>query len=273
MGQANWARAALLAAFVAMLALAPFSAPAADDAEVAAYKRAVEQRFAAWLQALWPDAEAAGVSRATFDANLKGLKLNWSLPHLVLPDPAAPGGPALPVSLAKAMAPKQQAEFDAPVFYFREGTLNALAATGRAEVAQLRPTLAAIQKKYNVPASIVVAIWGRETGFGKIDAPYDAVSTIATQAFMGRRPDEFRPQLIAALKIVEEKHATRAQLKSSWAGAMGYTQFMPTDFEKYAVDFDGDGKRDIWNSIPDSLASTANSLKIARLGRRQGLGL
>ncbi|MFZ0399361.1 MAG: lytic murein transglycosylase, partial [Methyloceanibacter sp.] len=86
MGQANWARAALLAAFVAMLALAPFAAPAADDADVAAYKRAVEQRFAAWLQALWPDAEAAGVSRATFDANLKGLKLNWSLPHLVLPD-------------------------------------------------------------------------------------------------------------------------------------------------------------------------------------------
>jgi lytic murein transglycosylase len=261
MGQANWARAALLTAFVAMLALAPFAAPAADDADVAAYKRAVEQRFAEWLQALWPDAEAAGVSRATFDANLKGLKLNWSLPHLVLPDPAAPGGPALPASLAKAMAPKQQAEFDAPVFYFREGTLTALSATGRAEIAQLRPTLASIQKQYNVPASIVVAIWGRETGFGKIDAPYDAVSTIATQAFMGRRPDEFRPQLIAALKIVEEKHATRAQLKSSWAGAMGYTQFMPTDFEKYGVDFDGDGKRDIWNSIPDSLASTANSLK------------
>src|SRR4029078_8915104 len=133
--------------------------------------------------------------------------------------------------------------------------------TGGAELAQVRPRLASIQKQYGVPASIVVAIWGRETGFGKIDAPYDAVSTISTQAFMGRRPDEFRPQLIAALKIVEEKHATRAQLKSSWAGAMGYTQFMPTDFEKYAVDFDGDGKRDIWNSIPDSLASTANSLK------------
>ena len=261
MSRANWARAALLAGFAALLALAPFPSVAADDPQVASYKRAVEQRFAEWLQALWPEAEAAGVSRATFDANVKGLKLNWSLPHLILPDPAAPGGPPLPASFAKAMAPKQQAEFDAPVFYFREGTLNALAATGRGKVAALRPTLLAIQKQYNVPASIVVAIWGRETGFGKIDAPYDAMSTIATQAFMGRRPDEFRPQLVAALKIVEEKHASRAQLKSSWAGAMGYTQFMPTDFEKYAVDFDGDGKRDIWNSIPDSLASTANSLK------------
>jgi lytic murein transglycosylase len=261
MGQAHFARAARLAAFAGMLALAPSPAPAADDAQTVAYKRAVEQRFAAWLQQLWPEAEAAGVSRATFDANVKGLKLNWSLPHLVLPNPAGPGGPALPRTLAQAMAPKQQAEFDAPVLYFPPAALNALAATGRAEVAQLRPTLAAIQKQYNVPASIVVAIWGRETGFGKIDAPYDAVSTIATQAFMGRRPDEFRTQLIAALKIVEEGHASRAQLKSSWAGAMGYTQFMPTDFEKYAVDGDGDGKRDIWTSIPDSLASTANSLK------------
>ena len=127
MAGANWARAALLAASAALLVLAPVSAPAADDPQVAAYKRAVEQSFAAWLQALWPDAEAAGVSRATFDANLKGLKLNWSLPHLILPNPAAPGGPALPASLARAAAPSQQAEFDAPVFYFRDGTLNALA--------------------------------------------------------------------------------------------------------------------------------------------------
>ena len=273
MARANWARAALLAALLAVMALAPFPAPAADDPEVAAYRRAVEQRFAAWLQALWPDAEAAGVSRATFDANLKGLRLNWSLPHLVLPNPAGPDGPPLPQSLAKAMAPKHQPEFDSPAFYFKEGTLNALAATGRAKVAQYRPTLVAIQKQYGVPASIVVAIWGRETGFGKIDAPHDALATIATQAFMGRRPDEFRPQMIAALKIIEEGHATRAQLKSSWAGAMGYTQFMPTDFEKFAVDFDGDGKRDIWNSIPELARLDRQFAQVAGLGRREGLGL
>src|SRR5262245_38231756 len=103
MPRTNFARAALLAAFTEMLVLAPFAAPAADDPEVAAYKRAVEQRFAAWLQALWPDAEAAGVSRAIFDANLKGLKLNWSLPHLVLPDTASPGGPPLPPSIQTDM--------------------------------------------------------------------------------------------------------------------------------------------------------------------------
>jgi lytic murein transglycosylase len=90
--------------------------------------------------------------------------------------------------------------------------------------------------------------------------PFDAVSAIATQGFMGRRPEVFRQELIAALKIIELGHATRAEMKSSWAGAMGYTQFLPSDFEKYAVDFDGDGRRDIWGSIPDALASAGNSL-------------
>ena len=92
-----------LALLLALAAPAPAGAQAADD-EVAVYKREVDKAFAAWLQALWPDAEAAGISRKTFDANIKGLKLNWSLPHLVLPDPAVPGGPPLP----KALAPKPQ---------------------------------------------------------------------------------------------------------------------------------------------------------------------
>jgi len=147
MARADWARAAMLFVLMSVLALAPFPATAADDGEVGAYRRAVEQRFAQWLQELWPDAEAAGISRATFDANLKGLKLNWSLPHLVLPDPAAPGGPPLPKALAQAMTPKHQPEFDIPANYFKDATLNALAATGRAKVAELRPTLAAAQKQ------------------------------------------------------------------------------------------------------------------------------
>jgi lytic murein transglycosylase len=120
--------------------------------------------------------------------------------------------------------------------------------------------LGKIQKQYGVPASIVVAIWGRETGFGGAKLPYDAVSAIATQAFMGRRQAEFRPQLIGALKILELGQATRAEMRSSWAGAMGHTQFLPGDFEDYAVDFDGDGRRDIWKSVPDALASAGNSL-------------
>ncbi|MGB6441528.1 MAG: hypothetical protein WBE89_19885, partial [Methyloceanibacter sp.] len=115
MARAALGLATVLPVLLAVLTLAPLPAPAADDAEIATYKRAVEQRFAQWLEAVWPDAQAAGVSRATFEANLKGLKLNWSLPQLVLPDPAGAGGPRLPQSLAQATAPKHQAEFDAPV--------------------------------------------------------------------------------------------------------------------------------------------------------------
>ena len=222
------------------------------------YKREVEKGFAGWLQALWPDAEAAGVSRKTFDANIKGLKVNWSLPHLVLPDPAVPGGPPLP----KALAPKpiHQPEFDIPANYFNKNTLSVLATTGRGKMGQWSEQLAAMQNQYGVPASIVVAIWGRESGFGKAEMPFDALSAIATQGYMGRRPDVFRQEVVAALKIMEEGHATRSEMRSSWAGAMGYTQFLPSDFEKYAVDFDGDGRRDIWNSVPDALGSTGNSL-------------
>ncbi|MGA7458438.1 MAG: lytic murein transglycosylase [Methyloceanibacter sp.] len=246
-----------LALMLALAALAPAGAQAADD-EIAVYKGEVEKGFAAWLQALWPDAEAAGISRKTFDANIKGLKLNWSLPHLVMPNPAVPGGPPLP----KALAPKpiHQPEFDIPANYFNKNTLNVLATTGRGKMGQWSEQLAAMQNQYGVPASMVVAIWGRESGFGKADMPFDALSAIATQGFMGRRPDVFRQEVVAALKIMQEGHATRAEMRSSWAGAMGYTQFLPSDFEKYAVDFDGDGRRDIWSSVPDALGSTGNSL-------------
>ncbi len=247
-----------LAVMLALAALVPFEAQSAED-EVTVYKREVEKGFAAWLQALWPDVEASGVSRKTFEANLKGLKLDWSLPQITsCPIPLMPDGPALPAALKPK--PRHQAEFDVPELYFSKGALSSLAATGRGKFKQLGPTLAAIQEQYGVPASIVVAIWGRETGFGKADLPYDALSAIATQGFMGRRPDEFRQELIVALKILEEGHATRAEMRSSWAGAMGYTQFLPSDFDKYAIDFDGDGRRDIWNSVPDALASAGNSL-------------
>ncbi len=252
---AAWLSALLIA--LAVCAPAPEALAQADPA-VAAYKRAVEQSFAKWLQDLWPEAEAAGISRKTFDRELKSVKLDWSLPHLVLPNPAVPGGPALPQALVPK--PRHQAEFDIPEKYFSKSALTSLAATGRTMMKQYGPELTAIQKRYQVPASIIVSIWGRETGFGKAALPYDALTAIATQAFMGRRPDEFRPQLVGALKIIEEGHAKRSEMKSSWAGAMGHTQFLPGDFEKHAVDHDGDGKRDIWGSVPDALASAGNAL-------------
>ncbi|HCL62132.1 MAG TPA: lytic murein transglycosylase, partial [Rhizobiales bacterium] len=223
-----------LATVFTLSVLLPGHGQAAVD-EVAAYKQAVEKGFAEWLVALWPDAEAAGIKRATFDANLKGLKLDWSLPHLVFPNPAAPDGPPLPKALADQMKPSRQPEFEPPAGYFKEAALSSLAATGRSKMSQFGPELGAIQKQYGVPASIIVAIWGRETGFGSLDMPFDALSAIATQGFMGLRPEEFRKQLIVALKILQEGHATRATMRSSWAGAMGYTQFLPSDFDNYAV--------------------------------------
>jgi lytic murein transglycosylase len=246
-------------AVAAMLAIVPLEARAqVPDGGVAAYKRAVEQNFAKWLRSLRPEAEAQGVSGKTFDAHTKGLKLDWSLPHLVLPDPAGPGGPPLPDALKPK--PIHQPEFDIPANYFNKNTLRALAATGRSKMSQWAPQLRGIQKQYGVPASIILSIWGRETGFGQAALPYDALTAIATQGFMGRRPEVFRQELIAALRLIEQGHATRAEMKSSWAGAMGYTQFLPSDFEKYAVDFDGDGRRNIWSSVPDALASAGNSL-------------
>lgn len=251
----NFATLALALALAAVPLQARAQAP---DGGVAAYKRAVESRFAEWLQSLWPEAEAQGVSRKTFEAHTKGLKLDWSLPHLVLPDPAGPDGPPLPAALKPK--PIHQPEFDIPANYFNKNTLKVLAATGRGKMSQWTPQLRAIQERYGVPASIILSIWGRETGFGQAALPYDAVSAIATQGFMGRRPEVFREELIAALRLIQQGHATRAEMKSSWAGAMGYTQFLPSDFEKYAVDLDGDGRRNIWGSIPDALASAGNSL-------------
>jgi lytic murein transglycosylase len=251
------ARNIALALIFALAALVPLEVLAADD-EVTVYKRAVEKSFAAWIEALWPDAQAAGVSRKTFEAQLKGVKLDWTLPQIVPPDPAYPEGPPLPAPLKPK--PRHQAEFDIPELYFGKSALNSLAATGRGKYKQLGQTLGTIQQTYGVPASVIVAIWGRETGFGTATLPYDAITAIATQGFMGRRPDVFRKEVVAALKILEEGHATRAEMRSSWAGAMGYTQFLPSDFDKYAVDFDGDGRRDIWNSVPDALASAGNSL-------------
>src|SRR5262245_39658271 len=116
-------RRAALCLVLMLAALAPQGARGAGE-EVAAYKRAVEASFAQWLEALWPDAEAAGVSRETFDANLKALKLNWSLPHLVLPNPAGPDGPPLPEALAAAAKPLHQPEFDIPANYFNKTTPN-----------------------------------------------------------------------------------------------------------------------------------------------------
>lgn len=131
-------------------------------------------------------------------------------------------------------------------------------------------TLEEISKKYGVPANYIVALWGLESGFGKVQGKEDVVSALATLAFEGRREELFARQLMAALEIIEEGHIPQGQrLKGSWAGAMGQTQFMPSSFLTYAADGNGDGKIDIWNTQEDAFASAANYL--ATEGWKSGL--
>ena len=209
---------------------------------------AADAAFQAWLRSLWPEAEQLGVSRATFDAATRGLEPDLSLPDLVIP-----GRPEAP--------PRGQAEFvQTPADYLREATLASLAAQGRKLLDQHRATLLRIEREFGVPPHVVLAIWGRETAFGGYKLPHSAIRVLATQGFYGRRKDLFRNEFLVALKMLEEGHVTLADMRSSWGGAMGMTQFLPSEFYKQGVDFDGDGRRDIWRSAPDALASAAKQL-------------
>ncbi|HEV7434463.1 MAG TPA: lytic murein transglycosylase, partial [Pseudorhizobium sp.] len=131
---------------------------------------------------------------------------------------------------------------------------------GRSLAGQYADTLRRVEATYGVPGRIIVAIWGRESGFGRAKLPHSAIEVLATKAFMSTRKDMFRSELIAALHMIEGGDISASRMMGSWAGALGQPQFMPSSYLKYAVDFDGDGRRDIWDSVPDSLASIANYL-------------
>jgi lytic murein transglycosylase len=229
-------------AWLCALALAGVGTFAAPDA------RAADAAFERWLQGVWPDAQKAGVSRATFDMATRSLD-----PDLSLPDLDLPGRPGTP--------PRGQAEFvQTPADYIKEANINRLAAQARKLRDQYRPTLAAIEKRYGVPGNVLLAIWGRETDFGHERQPKNVVTVLATQAYYGKRKDFFRNEFIYALRMLQDREVKLADMRGSWGGAMGMTQFLPSEFYKYAVDFDGDGRKDIWHSVPDALASAAQQL-------------
>ncbi len=224
----------------------------------AAPSSAADAAFARWLESLWPRAQTLGVSRATFEAVTRGLEPDLKLPDLVIagrPD-AQPGG---------------QAEFiQVPSDYLREVSLARLADQGRKLAADHRVTLRAIEQRFGVPPEVVLAIWGRETAYGAHKLAHNAIRVLATQAYTGRRKEMFTQEFLLALKLVQERHVKLDDMRSSWAGAMGQTQFLPSEFYKHAVDFDGDGRRDIWNSVPDTLASAAQQLSAKGWQRGQG---
>ena len=212
------------------------------------HAHAADAGFTQFIASVWPEAQAAGVSRATFDAQTSALEPDYKLPDLMLPGRPATGAPS-------------QAEFvQVPADYLKEGSIARLAAEGRRLLDKYRPALTKIESRFGVPATVVLAIWGRETDYGRYTLPYDGLRVLATQAYIGRRKDQYRNEFVLALKMIGDGEVTRNDLRASWAGATGLTQFLPSEFYKHAVDFDGDGRKDIWHSVPDALASAAQQL-------------
>ena len=223
------------------LALCFLSAPS--------FAQSVDAQFRDWLaRELWPAARAKGVSKKTFDEAFAGVKPNLKLPDLVLPG-------------EKPETPKEQhqAEFRSPGAYFAENTVRAVTSGGRSRAKTYADTLAAIERSTGVPGAVILAIWGRESGFGAAKLPYDGIEVLATKAFLSTRREMFGKEIVAALQMIE-RGVPREAMRSSWAGALGQPQFLPSSFLAHAADGDGDGRIDIWNSEPDTLASIAGYL-------------
>lgn len=219
-------------------------------ASLAQDRAAVERQFRAWLdQTVWPAAKQKGVTRATFDRAFDGVRLNWKLPDLVPPG-SKPDTPK----------PQRQSEFGSPAKYFSRGSLDGATSQGRRMAQAHAQALAAAEKRYGVPGRIILGIWGRESAYGAAKIPHDAFEVLGTKGFMSTRAAYFTDELIALLQIAEAGHAPSQSMRSSWAGALGQPQFMPTNFLKYAADGDGDGHADIWRSEADTIASVAHYL-------------
>lgn len=195
--------------------------------------------FRQFVTALWPEARQAGVSRRTFEAAFAGVSVDESVLRTV----------------------GKQAEFVKPIWQYVDGAVSKTRVErGAARAAEFDRTLARIEATYGVDRFVVLAVWGMETNYGGFSGKMSTIRSLATLAAAGYRGDFFRKELITALRILEEGHVAPQDMLGSWAGAMGQTQFMPSSFMTYAVDWDGDRHKNIWTSAPDALASTANYL-------------
>lgn len=164
---------------------------------------------------------------------------------------------------------RYQPEFVRPIWeYLDTAASDTRVNAGREKLDAHRQTALEMQQRYGVPSEIIVAIWGIESNYGSNFGDFSTLEALATLAYDGRRRDFARGELLAALRIIDQGDIAAEQMKGSWAGAMGHTQFIPSSFEAYAVDGDNNGRRDIWGSIPDVMASTANYL--ARAGWQEG---
>ena len=224
------------------LAATPITASAAPASPIAsaALSPTPLLSFDEWRTLLRSDAIAAGIDADLFDRTFAGITLD---PRVVTSDSSQP-------------------EFTRPVWDYIDGAVSvSRIAQGRLLKAQHRPTLKAIRSTYAVDHEVLIAIWGMESNYGSNIGSHNVIRFLATLAYDGRRQVFWRSQLLAALQILQAGDGPATGLIGSWAGAMGQTQFMPTTFNQHAVDFDGDGRRDLWNSAPDALASAAHYLQ------------
>ena len=206
------------------------------------------ESFDVFLAGLRSDATARGVTRATFDAGMAG----------VTPDPAVIG------------AMRREPEYGKPLAAYLAGLVSSgRILTGQQKYAQWADTLHAIESRFGVDGAILVSIWGIESSFGESRDHWDVFRSLATLAHAQFQHPLFRNELLSALTILQQGRITRQQFVGSWAGAMGQPQFLPSSYLAYAVALDGDGRPDIWNSAPDSLASIANYLQ--KFGWKPGL--
>jgi membrane-bound lytic murein transglycosylase B len=202
--------------------------------------RAQEASFSAFLSGLRADARRQGVSDDTLQAALAGIHPNQKVLQL----------------------DRYQPEFTQTWAQYRAARVSTTrVANGRAAWQQMQPTLSAVSDRYGVEPGVVMGIWGLESNYGTTTGGFNVVEALATLAWDGRRASFFRPELITALKILDHHDISPGRMTGSYAGAMGQPQFMPSSYMRYAVDFEGNGRRDIWDSRPDSLASIANYLQ------------
>nr|WP_238136703.1 lytic murein transglycosylase [Variovorax sp. JS1663] len=221
-------------------AAAPSSQASADDAQL-------QQGFTRWVADFRATARAAGIGEATLRAAFDKVQY---LPRVIELDRAQP-------------------EFTRAVWDYLDGTVSAQRiASGQDKLLQVRGEVDAAAARYGVPPAILVAVWGMESNYGSNYGSTSTIDALATLGFEGRRADWARGELLAALKILDRGDIGRDDMIGSWAGAMGQTQFLPSSFLAYAVDTDGDGRRDIWGSMADVMGSTANFL--ARAGWQAG---
>jgi membrane-bound lytic murein transglycosylase B len=237
----------ILRSLTALALFALLALPAPVRAQVV-HTRGLD--FDQFIAELWKDAQAKGISRITFAKAFAD----------VVPDPRV------------IATTKKQPEYNKPAGAYVTSIASAQnAKEGLRKEAQWRPTFEAVEKRFRVERWVILAIWGMETSYGALKDKWDGIRSLATLAFAKYRDPYFRNELLVALKIIQDGHITRDKFVSSWAGAMGQTQFMPTNFVDYAIDFDGDGKRDIWTNVPDVLASTANYFAKAAGGWKWGV--